>query len=244
MQNNKLTSDRPDPILSQSSCSSPPPTSLANRFQDAPPACVRRRPPPPPLVTEPAASCAPPLDPYPRPTATLLRARPWLTLAVGFGMVAAAVLSPPRLVLLPYAICGMLLTPAPVLLLLRLCAVRLGADRVEPSHDAIHPIPRGVAALHPAAAASRTATSPGTTTFRASSSTTSGSRGASPTRPRASRPRRTPSPARVEVQQVLADVRVMAACPQRAARAYPVRVGQGWQHPHPGRSRRAGKLSV
>nr|XP_051181615.1 uncharacterized protein LOC127295662 [Lolium perenne] len=154
-------------------------------------------------------------------------------------MVAAAVRSPPRLVLLPYAICGMLLTPAPVLLLPRLCAVRLGADCVEPSDDAIHPIPRGVAALHPAAAASRTATSPGTTTFRASSSTTSGSHGASPTRPRASRPRRTPSPARVEVQQVLADVRVMAACPQRAARAYPVRVGQGWQHPHPGRSRRA-----
>jgi hypothetical protein len=48
----------------------------------------------------------------------------------------------------------------------------------------------------------------------------------------------------VEVQQLLAYVRVMAARPQRAARAYPVRVGQGWQHPYAGRSRRAGKLSV
>jgi hypothetical protein len=70
-------------------------------------------------------------------------------------MVAAAVPAPPRIVLLPYHICGMILAPAPdrVLLLLRLFAMWLGANCDEPSHDAIVPNPRRGPALYPAVGA-------------------------------------------------------------------------------------------
>jgi hypothetical protein len=188
---------------------------------------VRRRPRPPPLLTERTSSCAPPLDPYSRPAVPHLRATPRLTLAVvqhrrrRGSRAATPRASPLRHLRHASRPCPR----SPARLLLRIFAIRLGVDRDEPSHDAILPIPRRGPA--PPWAPSRTPTSPRTTTIKASSSTTSGSHRASPTRPRASRPRRVPSRVRVELQQVLADVRVLAARPQRAARAYSVRVGQG-----------------